>query len=260
MHFVGGENASQKVLADFLENKLYKYSELRNDPNENVQSDLSPYITFGFISKRYIINKLLKDKKIKNIEDVLEKNRNAVKVGTPEGAFIEELLVRSGLAENFCYYDINYDNIESFPDWAKKSHAQHINDKREYVYSLEHFEKAETHDTLWNAAQNQMLKTGKMHGYMRMYWAKKILEWTESPDEAMKIAVYLNDTYSLDGRNPNGYAGIAWSIGGVHDRAWFEREVFGQIRYMNYNGCKSKFDVKKYENTWNKKGAQEKLF
>ena len=126
----------------------------------------------------------------------------------------------------------------------KEIHTQEI--KREYLYPKEQFEHADTHDPLWNAAQNQMMKKGKMHGYMRMYWAKKILEWSPNPEEAMQVAIDLNDKYELDGRDPNGYAGIAWSIGGIHDRAWFERPVYGKIRYMNYNGCKSKFNVKRY--------------
>ena len=115
-----------------------------------------------------------------------------------------------------------------------------------FLYKLDAFENSDTHDDLWNAAQNQMKLSGKMHGYMRMYWAKKILEWTKSPEEAFQIAIELNDRYELDGRDPNGYTGVAWSIGGIHDRPWFERPVFGKIRYMNYNGCKRKFDVKKY--------------
>ena len=129
---------------------------------------------------------------------------------------------------------------------AKKTLNEHRNDEREYLYPKEQFEHADTHDPLWNAAQNQMMNKGKMHGYMRMYWAKKILEWSPNPEEAMQVAIDVNDKYELDGRDPNGYAGIAWSIGGIHDRAWFERPVYGKIRYMNYNGCKSKFNVKRY--------------
>ena len=159
--------------------------------------------------------------------------------------------MRRELADNFCFYNEEYDSIECFPDWAKKTHEKHKNDPREFLYTKKQFEQGKTHDELWNACQNQMMQTGKMHGYMRMYWAKKILEWTKNREEAMNIAIYLNDTYELDGRDPNGYAGIAWSIGGVHDRAWFERPVFGQIRYMNYNGCKSKFDVISYIKKWN---------
>ena len=136
--------------------------------------------------------------------------------------------------------------MKAFPRWARESLDEHSEDPREYVYSPEEFEKAKTHDPLWNAAQLGMVSQGKMHGYMRMYWAKKILEWTDSPENAIKIAIYLNDKYSLDGRDPNGYAGIAWSIGGVHDRAWKERPIYGKVRYMNYKGTKRKFDVNEY--------------
>ena len=117
---------------------------------------------------------------------------------------------------------------------------------KELVDNLKEFEYSKTHDDLWNAAQNEMRTKGKMHGYLRMYWAKKIFEWTRSVDEAMKVAIYLNDKYELDGRDPSGYTGIAWSMGGVHDRAWFERDIFGKVRYMNFNGCKRKFDVPAY--------------
>jgi deoxyribodipyrimidine photo-lyase len=127
---------------------------------------------------------------------------------------------------------------------------EHKKDKRLYLYTRQEFECAQTHDKLWNAAQMQMVRTGKMHGFMRMYWAKKILEWIKSPEEAMETAIYLNDKYELDGRDPNGYAGIAWSIGGIHDRAWPQRPVFGKIRYMSYSGCKAKFNVDKYISNW----------
>ncbi len=154
--------------------------------------------------------------------------------------------MRRELADNFCFYNEHYDNFKGFPDWAKKTLNEHRHDRREYLYSLEQLETAQTHDDLWNAAQKEMMKTGKMHGYMRMYWAKKILEWTETPEEALKIAICLNDKYELDGRDPNGYVGVAWSIGGVHDRAWFPRPIFGKVRYMSYRGAQSKFDVKAY--------------
>jgi deoxyribodipyrimidine photo-lyase len=158
-------------------------------------------------------------------------------------AYLEELIVRRELADNYCFYNSNYDNFNGFPDWAKKTLNEHRFDKREFLYSCDEFELAKTHDPLWNAAQNQMVRDGKMHGFLRMYWAKKILEWTPSPEEAQAIAIYLNDKYELDGIDPNGYTGINWSIGGVHDRAWTERPVFGKIRFMNYAGCKRKFDV-----------------
>ena len=143
-------------------------------------------------------------------------------------------------------YQPHYDSPEGFPNWAKASLEKHRKDAREFIYSLSEFEHAKTHDALWNAAQTEMVRTGKMHGYLRMYWAKKILEWTKNPEDAMEIAIKLNDTYELDGRDPNGYTGIAWSIGGVHDRPWFDRPVYGSIRYMSAGGAKNKFDVDAY--------------
>jgi deoxyribodipyrimidine photo-lyase len=163
-----------------------------------------------------------------------------------EKSFLEELIVRRELSDNFCYFNSKYDSFEGFHDWAKTSLNEHRKDQREFVYSLEEFEQAKTHEDLWNAAQQELLITGKLHGYMRMYWAKKILEWSKSPEEALRTTIYLNDKYELDGCDPNGYTGCAWSIGGVHDRPWFERPVYGKIRYMNRNGAKNKFDIESY--------------
>ncbi|MFB0565872.1 MAG: deoxyribodipyrimidine photo-lyase [Candidatus Aminicenantaceae bacterium] len=225
-----GERAARLMLNHFIEHKLSKYDVNRNDPNIDGQSNLSPYLHFGQISAQRVALEIQK------------KSRSS----SEQKAFLEELIVRRELADNFCFYNEHYDNFTGFPDWAKKTLNEHRHDRREYIYSLEQFETGQTHDDLWNAAQKEMVKSGKMHGYLRMYWAKKILEWTETPEEALRIAVFLNDKYELDGRDPNGYAGIAWSIGGVHDRAWFQRPVFGKIRYMSYKGAQSKFDVKAY--------------
>jgi deoxyribodipyrimidine photo-lyase len=225
-----GENAAQKVLREFIKKKLGLYHGERNDPTKDAQSNLSPYLHFGHISAQRIALEVTK-------HDADKESREA---------FLEELIVRRELSDNFCFYNNNYDNFEGFPDWAKKTLNDHRKDPREYIYSLEDFEHANTHDALWNAAQREMVRRGKMHGYMRMYWGKKILEWTRSTGEAVKIAIYLNDRYELDGRETNGYAGIAWCIGGVHDRAWPERPIFGKIRYMSYGGCKSKFNVMAY--------------
>ena len=225
-----GEASAQKVLKDFLENRLDNYSEDRNDPNKNALSNLSPYLHFGQISAQRVAL---------TVEQFYSNHPSSK-------SFLEELIVRRELSDNFCYFNTKYDSFEGFPDWAKKTLNEHRKDKREFVYTPEEFEQAKTHEDLWNAAQLEMVKTGKMHGYMRMYWAKKILEWSKSPEEALRIAIYLNDKYELDGRDPNGYVGCAWSVGGVHDRAWTERPVFGKIRYMNYNGAKRKFDVDSY--------------
>lgn len=232
--FVPGTKAANRTLKNFIENKLEKYGDARNDPNKDGLSKLSPYLHFGQISAQRIALAL-----------------NGLKDDESVASFLEELIVRRELSDNFCYYNENYDNFDGFHKWAKETLNQHRDDEREYLYELSEFENAETHDPLWNAAQNEMMVEGKMHGYMRMYWAKKILEWTESPEKALEYGIYLNDKYSIDGRDPNGYVGIAWSIGGVHDRAWTERPVFGKIRFMNYNGCKRKFDVKQYIKKYN---------
>ncbi|MFH1194356.1 MAG: deoxyribodipyrimidine photo-lyase [bacterium] len=225
-----GADAADKVMKIFFEEKLQYYSDKSNDPNEDAVSNLSPYLHFGHIAAQRI---------------ALE-SQPFINHPESQKAFLEELIVRRELSDNFCYYNKSYDSFEGFPNWAKATLNLHRNDKREFLYSLEEFEHAKTHDDLWNASQLEMVNTGKMHGYMRMYWAKKNLEWSESPEGSLRITIYLNDKYELDGRDPNGYTGAAWSIGGVHDRAWTERPVFGKIRYMNYNGCKRKFDVEKY--------------
>lgn len=225
-----GEENAHKMLKDFIENRLNKYAEKRNDPSVDYQSNLSPYLHFGQISAQRVALEVSKSRKNKDSKD----------------AFLEELIVRKELSDNFCYYNPDYDNTNCFPDWAKKSLAEHKDDIKPHIYSLEELETANTHDELWNASQRQMVNRGKMYGYMRMYWAKKILEWTPTPDEAMRIAIYLNDKYEIDGRAPNGYTGIAWSIGGIHDRAWPSRPIFGKIRYMSYNSQKTKFDTDEY--------------
>jgi deoxyribodipyrimidine photo-lyase len=235
-----GEKAAFRVLRCFIENKLASYDTRRNDPTADGQSGLSPYLHFGQISAQRVALE------VSAYPSISPLGKGGYKGGVSREAFLEELIVRRELSDNYCFYNTNYDTFGGFPEWAKKTLHSHRNDKREYLYPRDQFENAETHDDLWNAAQMEMVKRGKMHGYMRMYWAKKILEWTESPEQAMEIAVHLNDKYELDGRDPNGYTGIAWSIGGVHDRAWNERPVFGKIRYMSYNGCKSKFDIKKF--------------
>lgn len=228
--FKTSRNEAQEVLEDFIQKKLEHYDELRNDPNKNAVSGLSKYFHFGQISSQRVAIEVLNSK-------ISRPNKEA---------FLEELIVRKELSDNFCLYNTNFDNLDGIPDWAKKNFENHREDFRQYIYELETFESAQTHEELWNACQRQLLAEGKIHGYLRMYWAKKILEWSANPEEAIKIAVYLNDTYALDGIDPNGYVGILWAIGGVHDRAFSSREIFGQIRYMNENGCRRKFDTAAY--------------
>lgn len=248
-----GEKSAKEQLKKSISN-IKNYAILRNDPNSSSQTGLSPYLHFGQISSRTVVLELMKQMEH---SPLLFNEPKLAKIGEPPtkedsiNALIEEIVVRKELADNYCFYNQNYNNLNGAKPWALESLKIHVQDRREFIYELKDFEKAKTHDPAWNAAQNQMTKTGKMHGYMRMYWAKKILEWSASPDLAIKHAIYLNDKYSLDGGDPNGYAGIMWSIAGVHDRPWFDRPIYGQIRYMNYEGLKRKFNVKLYEKAWN---------
>jgi deoxyribodipyrimidine photo-lyase len=221
---------TKKVLETFITQRLPKYEE-RNNPNVAATSGLSSYLHFGHISSQTVA--------------LLVQN-----TGKVHEIFLEELIVRKELADNYCFYNPHYDSFEGFPDWAKKTLNAHRHDQRAYLYDYQALAEGKTHDDAWNACQLQMVQTGYMHGYMRMYWAKKILEWTSSPEEALAIANRLNDTYELDGRDPNGYTGTAWAIGGVHDRPWQERPIFGMIRYMNFEGLKRKFDIGAYIRTW----------
>ena len=210
-------------------------------------SNLSPYLHFGHLAPQ---------------RAALEASKHRAAHKASVEGFLEELVVRRELADNYCHYVENYDSLDAAYDWAKQTLAVHAGDKREFLYTREQFEAAQTHDKLWNAAQKEMVATGKMHGYIRMYWAKKILEWTASPEEALQVSIWLNDKWELDGRDPNGYVGCMWSVAGIHDQGWGERAVFGKIRYMNFAGCKRKFDVDKYcarvDALWSKYKAAQK--
>lgn len=222
-----GEKEGLRALHDFIGNGLARYPAVRNNPCLDGQSSLSPYLHFGQLAPQ---------------RAALEVQRSAAPAEA-RSAFLEELIVRRELADNFCLYEPRYDRFDGFHDWAQKTIDAHRRDPRAHLYSMEEFDRGRTHDPLWNACQTDLRNRGKLHGYLRMYWAKKILEWSAGPEEALQTAILLNDRYSLDGRDPNGYAGIAWSIGGVHDRAWAERPVYGKIRYMSQEGCRRKFDV-----------------
>jgi deoxyribodipyrimidine photo-lyase len=231
-----GEDAAMAALSGpqgFLTKaRLTKYSDKRNDPSiPDALSGLSPYFHFGQLAPQRAALEAAKHK--------------AVHKASVDG-FLEELVIRRELADNYCHYVPNYDSLDAAYDWARETLNAHAGDKREFLYTREQFESGKTHDKLWNAAQLEMVATGKMHGYIRMYWAKKILEWTASPQEALDVSIYLNDKWELDGRDPNGYVGCMWSVAGIHDQGWGERPVFGKIRYMNFAGCKRKFDVEKY--------------
>ena len=225
-----GSSQAMSAAISFIQAPLLDYEKQRNDPCLDGQSGLSPYLHFGQLSAQRLAL-LVREKQLSH--EITE-------------PFLEELIVRRELSDNFCLYENNYDNVNGFTEWAQKTLNLHKKDKREFIYSLEALETGNTHQMLWNCCQLDLVQSGKLHGFLRMYWAKKILQWTRDPETAISYAIYLNDRYSIDGHDPNGYAGIAWSIGGVHDRAWGERPVFGKIRYMNEAGCRRKFDVKKY--------------
>jgi deoxyribodipyrimidine photo-lyase len=223
----GGTEEARKHLDLFIDEKLEHYAELRNDPTVDYLSLMSPYLHFGQISPLFIALRVSRSR------------------SSGKEAYLEELIVRRELSINFVFHNDRYDSLGSIPDWARKSLRDHQKDKREYFYSRQEFEEGRTHDPYWNAAQKEMMLRGKMHGYMRMYWGKKILEWSRTPEEALGTGLYLNNKYELDGRDPNGFAGIAWCFG-KHDRPWGERNIFGNVRYMNERGLKRKFDAQGY--------------
>lgn len=207
---------AKEVLDDFVDNKFELYAEFKNNSQMDVTSHLSTYMHFGFISSQKIAIEILKSKTSRYNKE----------------AFLEELIVRKELSDNFCLYAKDYKSFKSAPNWAVASLNSHKNDLRSYIYNLNEFEQGETHDKAWNEMQIGLVKTGRIHGYLRMYWAKKILEWSKTPNDALKTAIYLNDKYALDGNDPNGYVGILWSIAGLHDRPFADRLVTGKIRYM----------------------------
>jgi deoxyribodipyrimidine photo-lyase len=232
--WTGGHGAAVKRLKHFTGKLLKNYDKDRNRPEVDGTSALSPYLHFGHIGPVTIALA---------VEAAVKKDGSLA--AAKEGYF-NELIAWRELAVNFVKYTANYDTADCAEDWAKKTIAEHAKDERERLYSLKELEAGETYDELWNAAQTQMVEYGWMHNYLRMYWAKKILEWTPDVKTAVKWAVYLNDKYFLDGRDPNGYAGIAWSMVGKFDRAWFERPIFGKIRYMSGASTGRKFNSKLY--------------
>ncbi len=226
-YYRGGYDEALRHLELFMAEKFEFYAELRNDPVQDFSSNLSPYLHFGQISPLEIYLSLL---------DYHSENKRV---------FLDELIIRRELAINFVEHNAHYDSYKAISSFARDTLEKHRYDERPYLYTLKELEKGKTHDVYWNACQLEMVHTGKMHGYLRMYWGKKIIEWTESPDIAYEIALYLNNKYHLDGRDPNGFAGVAWCFG-KHDRPWKERPVFGSVRYMNDKGLKRKFKIDKY--------------
>ncbi|HEU0123295.1 MAG TPA: deoxyribodipyrimidine photo-lyase [Bryobacteraceae bacterium] len=228
--FTGGRLAAEKALHAFLTARLRRYAGEKNSPSNHVTSDLSPYLHFGQISA---------------LEVALAAEGYAEEHKLVAAEFLEELIVRRELAFNFTRFCPDYESLAALPDWVQLTMRKHANDHRDYLYTPEQFAHARTHDPLWNACQKEMLLRGKIHGYYRMYWGKKIMEWSPSLQQAQDTMIHIHDRYALDGRDPNTYTSILWCFG-LHDRPWGERPVFGTIRYMGYDGMKRKTDVPSY--------------
>ena len=221
--YKGGTSEAKKMFRRFLTSNFDGYVEHRNQPQTDDISHMSKYLHFGHISPIWL---------------ALEaRNSNASKDNVE--SFVEELVVRRELSMNFVYYNDDYDSFSNLPGWAKETLREHKSDEREYVYTTKQLENGETHDEYWNAAMREMVHTGYMHNYMRMYWGKKILEWSNTPEYAYRTTLYLNNKYFLDGRDPNSFANVAW-VFGQHDRGWTEREVYGKVRYMSSGGLERK--------------------
>jgi deoxyribodipyrimidine photo-lyase len=228
--FKGGTREAKKRLRRFLDGHLAHYEVHRNQPQTDDISHMSPYLHFGQISPVYIAMA------VRDGGREAEADRNA---------YLDELIVRRELAVNFVTHTADYDRYACLPEWARRTLDEHTADRREHLYTREDLEAARTHDPYWNAAMREMIHTGFMHNHMRMYWGKKILEWSKSPQAAFETTLAINNKYFLDGRDPNSYAGVAW-VFGRHDRAWFERPVFGKIRYMAASGLERKCDIGAY--------------
>ena len=245
----GGSQAAQEVLSTFLERKLDRYAERRSHPDDPVASGLSPYLHFGHISAHHVFCDTM-SLVAWSPDQMADKASGSASGwwGTDASAesFLDELITWRELGYNLCWQRDDYDQYESLPDWAQRTLAKHTNDRREYVYELADFEQARTHDPLWNAAQRELVREGRIHNYLRMLWGKKILEWTDRPETALDIMIELNNKYALDGRNPNSYSGIFWVLG-RYDRPWApERPIFGQIRYMSSQNTARKVRLREY--------------
>jgi len=249
----GGSETAEVVMSRFLKDHLSRYLEDRNQPEVEGTSGLSPYLHFGHISAHQIFHQLM-DREgwtLDRLSSVTKGSRSGWwGVSEASEAFLDQLVTWRELGFNICWQREDYDRYESLPRWALQTLSDHERDRRPYVYSPEEFESARTHDTLWNAAQMQLVHEGRIHNYLRMLWGKKILEWLPSPRDALKVMIDLNNKYALDGRDPNSYSGIFWVLG-RYDRAWGpERPIFGKVRYMSSQNTARKVRVKGYINKY----------
>ena len=244
----GGHTHARTRLNNFIKNGLLKYDTDRQSADNDPSSGLSPYLHFGHISAHEMVHRIWTEHQW--TPTMVASKATGSRVGwwnLPPNveAFLDQIITWRDLGFVYCHHDPNYATYESLPEWAKKTMSDHLGDKREYVYTLENFEKAQTHDPIWNAAQRQLVKEGRMHNYLRMLWAKKVLHWTKTPQDAVTILEELNNKYALDGRDPNSYSGIMWTLGRF-DRAWTERPIFGKIRYMTSDNTKRKMKLTQY--------------
>ena len=227
--YSGGTKAGRKRLKQFVSNILPRYDKTHNEPSVDGVSRLSPYLHFGFLSIQEIVAAVEQAKAPKAAKD----------------AYLEQAIVRRELSFNLTRHNPHYDSLKSLPPWALQTMREHSDDPRPELLDEEKIEAAETYDELWNAAQRELVKTGHLHNYVRMLWGKRVIQWQRTYEMAFELLVHLNNKYALDGRDPNSYAGILWCFG-KHDRPWFEREIFGTIRYMTSQSMAKKFNARRY--------------
>lgn len=254
----GGSKEAQRVLKRFVQSRLFQYCD-RNQPQQEIASGLSPYLHFGHMSAHQVFHEATKQENW-TVHQASETTTGSSTGwwGTSEAleSFLDELITWREIGYNMCSKRNDFHRFESLPDWARKTLDEHASDHRPYVYDRDEFEFAKTHDPLWNAAQVQLLREGRIHNYLRMLWGKKILEWSEHPRDALATMIELNNKYALDGRNPNSYSGIFWVLG-RYDRAWGpERDIFGKIRYMSSDNTARKVRVKEYVHQYSANSQQ----
>lgn len=245
--YPGGERRGREAMHEFLDNRIDQYLE-RNHPDENGASRLSPYLHFGHVSVHEVFHELAANEGWSK-ERVAQRTTGQAKGfwGMSEAAesFFDELVTWRELGFNYCSHRSDYDQLSSLPDWAKATMAKHASDVRPYVYTLEEFESARTHDPLWNAAQTELVRDGRIHNYLRMLWGKKIYEWSRNAEDALSVLIHLNNKYAVDGRNPNSYSGIFWVLG-RYDRPWPERAIYGVLRSMSSDSTRKKVELSEY--------------
>ena len=246
----GTRSAGLQRMKEFVHHELNYYAERRSHPDEDGTSRLSPWLHFGKISVHEVVSEVFECMpagwSFRQLEDCKGKRNGFFRADESVEGFLDELITWRETGFHFCHHRPDYDQYEALPEWAKQTLHDHLPDERDYIYSYEELASAQTHDELWNAAQNQLRREGRIHNYMRMLWGKKVLEWTPDPQTALQYLIDLNNWYAIDGRDPNSYSGIFW-IFGRFDRAWGpERPIFGKVRYMTSNSARNKVRLKSY--------------